>query len=336
MKTTRLGRSELEVTPVIFGAWAIGGWFWGGTDEAQAKDAIRAAVDAGINAIDTAPMYGQGLSERIVGEAIQDRRDEVLIFTKVGLRWDDSRGAHFFDTHDVNGQPVHVYCNLRPDSVRHEVEASLDRLGVEVIDLIQCHWPDPTTPVEETMGALSRLVEEGKVRAVGVSNFDVELLERARKALAPLPLASDQPKYSLLSRGIERDVLPWCRRHDVGVIVYSPMERGLLTGKVGPDREFPRGDGRRHDPLYSVENRRKVNAALDLAREVAQAHDCTLAQLAVAWVLHRPGVTAALVGARTPEQACENAGAARVTLSDDEVRMLGRLFGELELDDTSR
>lgn len=333
MEQRRLGSSDLTVQPVILGAWAIGGWYWGGTDDAAAVDAIRASIDAGITAIDTAPMYGCGHSERVVGRAVRGRRDEVVLMSKVGLRWDDARGAHFFDDVDQTGRPISVHRNLRPDSIRHEVEQSLQRLGVEVIDLVQCHWPDPSTPVEESMGALARLVEEGKVRAVGVSNFDVPLLERSLAALPDgVPLASDQPRYSLLDRGIERDVLRWCRTKAVGVIVYSPLEQGLLTGKVGPDREFPEGDGRRHDPAFSVDNRKRVAAALGTARELAAAHDCTLAQLALAWCFHQPGVTAAIAGARTPQQAVENAAAAEVSLDRDELRLLSDLFAEVELD----
>jgi methylglyoxal reductase len=332
MEQRRLGRSDLQVQPVIFGAWAVGGWYWGGSDDAAAVAAIRAALDAGVTAIDTAPMYGCGHSERIVGQAIAGRRDEVVVMTKVGLRWDDPRGAHFFDDVDQQGDPLRVFRNLRPDSIRHEVDQSLQRLGVDVIDLVQCHWPDPTTPVEESIGALVSLVEAGKVRAIGVSNFDVPLLDRAKAALpATVPLASDQPRYSLLDREIERDVLRWCRSNAVGVVAYSPLEQGLLTGKVPPEREFPPSDGRSSDPAFSVENRTNVLNALARAREVADVHRCSLAQLALAWVFHQPGVTAAIAGARSPQQARENALAAEVTLDRDEQRMLADLFAEAPL-----
>ncbi len=332
-ESVRLGQSELQISPVVFGAWAIGGWFWGGSDDDAAVEAIHAALDSGINAVDTAPMYGCGHSERVVGRALVGRRDRVVLMTKVGLRWDDPRGAHFFDSEDNEGRPIKVYRNLRPDSVRLEVERSLARMDVDHIDLIQCHWPDPSTPVEETMGELLRLHEEGKVGAIGVSNFDVPLLERAKEALGDVPLASNQPPYSLMKRDIEDAVLPWCRRQGVGTIVYSPMERGLLTGKMTPERVLGEGDGRASHPWFSVENRRRVNAALDTASELCRAHDCSLPQLVVAWTLHQPGVTAALVGARSPAQVADNAGAMNVRLAASEVDLLGRLFTELELED---
>ncbi|MDP6946793.1 MAG: aldo/keto reductase [Myxococcota bacterium] len=331
MEDRNLGRSELTVQPIIFGAWAAGGWFWGGTDDGQAIAAIQASIDAGITAIDTAPMYGRGHSERVVGQAIRGRRDEVTVMTKCGLRWDDDRGSHFFDSTSPTGESFKVHRNLRAHSIRTEVEQSLTRMDLETIDLLQCHWPDPTTPVEETMDTLATLHREGKIRAVGVSNFSESLLERSRRALGDVPLASTQPHYSLVNRRIERDILPWCRRNEVGVIAYSPMERGLLTGKIDMDRHFPESDGRSNDPLFSMENRRKVLGALEKAREMADTHSCTLAQLSCAWVTHQPGVTAAIVGARNPQQAIENAKAGEIQLSATECYMLGDLFGELDL-----
>jgi len=251
--------------------------------------------------------------------------------TKVGLRWDDDRGAKFFDAEVADGQTLPIYRNLRADSIKTEVEASLKRMNVDHIDLVQCHWPDPTTPVEETMKALASLVNEGVVGAIGVSNFDESLLARAERALDGLPLSSNQPKYSLLNRKVEEDILPWCRLHQVGVIAYSPMERGLLTGKVTMEREFADSDGRSWDPMFTPENRRIVLDALAKAQEIADSHGCTLAQLAAAWVFHQPGVTAAIVGARTPQQARENAKAADVQLSGSDITMLGSLFGEVQL-----
>jgi len=331
MSKVQLGNSPLHVERIVFGAWAIGGWFWGASDDAEAIQAIHTALDAGLDAIDTAPMYGCGHSERVVGQAIAERRRDVVLMTKVGLRWDDDRGAHFFDTTGPDGDPISVFRNLRPDSIHLEVDRSLKRLGVDHIDLVQCHWPDPSTPVEESMGALSDLVRAGKIGAVGVSNFDRDLLRRSTVALGDIPLASNQPPYSLLKRGIEAQVLPWCRRHHVGTIVYSPMERGLLSGRMTPDRTFAEGDGRAGHPWFSVDSRRAVAAALADAEELARAHDCTLAQLAVAWTLHQPGVTAALVGTRTPAQARENAHAAQVTLAPQEVALLSARFEELDL-----
>jgi aryl-alcohol dehydrogenase-like predicted oxidoreductase len=331
MTPRRLGHSELEISPIIFGAWAAGGWFWGGADDQQSIAAIRAALDAGVTTIDTAPVYGQGHSEWIVGQAIQGRRDEVKLLTKVGLRWDATEGKRFFPGTMPDGTPFEIYRNMRATSVRQEVEDSLRRLGVDHIDLLQVHWPDPSMEVEDYMPLLGELVTEGKVGAIGVSNFNEQLLAQAQASLGTTPLASTQPRYSLLWRKTEQGILPWCREHGVGVICYSPMERGLLTGRITPDRSFPKSDGRATDPLFSIENRRHILGALETARAIADGHGCTLAQLSVAWVLHQPGVTAALVGARSPAQAIENAGAAEVHLTPEEAAGLAQLFGALAL-----
>ena len=328
MKDRSLGESPLRVQPVIFGAWAIGGWYWGGTDDARSVRAIQASIDAGVRCIDTAPMYGCGHSERVVGEAVAGRRDRVTLMSKVGLRWDDAGGAHFFDDWDDDANPLPIHRNLSAASVRLEVDRSLRRLGVDVIDLIQCHWPDPTTEIEETMDALAGVVRAGKARAVGVSNFQPELLSRARAELARhgLPLASTQPRYSLVRREIEGEILPWCRAHGVGAIVYSPMEQGLLTGKVGLDRVFAADDGRSQDPAFSAANRTRVIRGIDATAELCAAHRCSPAQLALAWCHHQPGVTAAIAGARSPEQAIENAHAASIELAADELERLGAAF----------
>lgn len=328
MEQRSLGESPLHVQPVVFGAWAIGGWYWGGTDDARSVRAIHASIDAGVTAIDTAPMYGCGHSEEVVGKALVGRRDRVVVMSKVGLRWDDTGGAHFFDDWDDDANPLPIHRNLSARSVRLEVDRSLGRLGVDVLDLVQCHWPDPTTEVEETMDALAGIVRAGKARAIGVSNFSPALLERARAELARhgLPLASTQPRYSLLKRGIEGDVLPWCRAHGVGTIVYSPMEQGLLTGKVGLDRVFAQDDGRSLDPAFSMENRKRVLAAIDETADLCADHGCTPAQLALAWCHHQPGVTAAIAGARTPEQAVENARAASIELTAEQVQRLSAAF----------
>lgn len=321
-----LGNSSLTVSPVVLGAWSYGGWYWGGADDAASIRTIHAAVDAGITSIDTAPVYGFGRSETIVGRGIKGIREKVQVLTKVGLRWDSEDGDHFFDTEDPEGRCWKIHRNLRPDSVRHEVEQSLKRLGVDHIDLVQCHWPDPSTPIPETMGALRVLVEEGKIGAVGVSNFSPEQLSEAAQALGDVPLASNQPRYSLLHRQIERDVLPHCVTENIGVIVYSPMGRGILTGRVDMDRVFPKGDGRRDEPLYHPENRKIVLSALEEIRPIAEANNLTLANLAVAWTLHQQGVTGALVGARTEAQAIENAQAMAAQLSASDLSHLRAVF----------
>ncbi len=326
MTPRALGATDLTLPPIVFGAWAIGGWWWGGTDDARAIAAMRAAADAGSLAIDTAPVYGFGHSERLVGAALSHRRQEIQILTKCGLSWTREDGPVAFTTQDVTGQPKVVRNDLRPASVRAECEASLKRLHTEEIDLYQCHWPDPSTDVAETMGEMLRLREEGKIRAIGVSNFSPELMEKSQAALGDVPLASTQPRFSLLHRKIENDVLPWCRSHNVGVLAYRPMEQGLLAGAVGPDRTFPAGDKRPTQPIFSVENRRKILRNLESIRDIATAHEATFAQLALAWVVAQPGLTCALAGARNATQALENAQAGDVALSPEDITRIGSVF----------
>jgi len=324
MQYAPLGPSGISASRVALGTWAIGGWMWGGQDESESVRAIHAAIDAGITLIDTAPMYGMGESERVVGKAIRDRRDQVVIATKCSMRWDlkEPKGKLFFRTNDesideAGEYPVHIYSG--PESVREEVERSLGRLGVDTIDLLQTHWQDETTPIADTMAELLRLRDEGKIRAIGACNASVEQLGAYRAAGA---LDSDQERYSMLDRQLEETQLPWCREQGVAVLAYSPMANGLLTGRMGPDRVFPADDLRSQRPRFAVENRRRVAALLESIRPIAEAHDIGLAQLAVAWALHQPGLTHALVGARTPAQAMENAAAADVELSDAEVKQI--------------
>jgi aryl-alcohol dehydrogenase-like predicted oxidoreductase len=323
----RLGQSELEVSRVMFGAWAIGGWKWGGTDDEDAVAAIRRAVELGVSTIDTAPMYGFGHSERVVGEAVRDMRDRVVIATKCGLRWDRTDGERYFNTEDPDGEPVTIYRCLKRAAVLEEIDQSLERLGVDCVDLYQCHWPDSTTPVAETMDALNQILEQGKARAVGVSNFSAEMIKEARRHA---PIASDQPPYNMLTRGAEDDVLPYCAEHDVGVVVYSPLHQALLTGKVTMDREFPDDDVRSGQLWFQPQNRKRVLAFLDKVRPIAHKHNRTLAQVAVNWCLCQRGVTAAIVGARRPEQVEENVGGAGWRLDDDDLALIRRWLDELD------
>ena len=329
MERRQLGSSDVHVTPVALGAWAIGGWLWGGTDDREAVAGIRRAMDLGMTTIDTAAIYGMGHSERVVGQAIRGRRDKVQVLTKFGLRWDLEEGTEYFDTTSPDGRPLKIYKYGGAESVFEECDRSLERLGVDTIDLYQHHWPDPSTPVEETMEACARLLEQGKIRAVGVSNYTPEMMERAARVV---PLASSQPPYSMLRRDIEKDVLPWCREHGVGVLVYSPLQKGLLTGKVTMDRTFPADDLRSRDRYFRPENRRRVLEFLERIRPIAEAHRATLAQVVINWTIHRPGVTAALVGVRNPAQAEENAGAAAFRLTNDENRKMDNLLDNLKLD----
>ncbi|GMV91024.1 MAG: putative aldo/keto reductase [Candidatus Hydrogenedentota bacterium] len=321
-----LGKSDLKVPVVSFGAWAIGGWMWGGTDDAAAVRAIHRAIDEGMTLIDTAPTYGMGHSERVVGEAIRGRRDEVLIATKCGIRWDLEGEHDGMKTVTNEGKEVTLVRNLTPESIVHEVDQSLQRLGIEQIDLYQCHWPDPKTPVSETMDALLEIQKQGKVRAIGVSNFTVEMM---RDCLKKGYIASDQPKYNPLEREIEKDVLPFCVEQQIGVLAYSPIAQGLMTGKVTRDRTFDEGDARADKPWFSVENRKRVLAMLEKIKPIAEAHDATLAQVATRWVIDQPGITTAIVGARNEEQVTENAKAGSIKLSADELAAIRAAVEEL-------
>jgi aryl-alcohol dehydrogenase-like predicted oxidoreductase len=337
MQHRTLGPTELRVPAVVFGAWAIGGWNWGGSDDDAAVRAIGKALDLGMNAIDTAPVYGFGRSERVIGRAIAGRRSEVVLMTKVGLRWDDDSGEFYFQATGENGETLRVHRNLKPASVRHEVEASLARLGTDYLDLVQIHWPDPFTPLAETLGALLELRARGVVRAIGVSNFPVAMLETAIDELGDVPLASTQPKYSLVAREIEHDVLPFCRKHGVGVVVYSPLEQGLLTGKVTAERTFADDDGRAKRWTFDAENRAKVNDVLArVVRPIAERRGGTVAQVVIAWTVAQPGVTSAIVGARTETQVVENATGGEMRLTELELSTIRAAFEALALDATRR
>ena len=333
MNTRKLGATDLDLSPIAFGAWAIGGWAWGGTDDEAAIAALRTALDVGMFAIDTAPIYGFGHSEEVVGRALAGRRSEAVVMTKVGFRWDDPGGEVGFDSAGPDGRRISIRRNSRPASIRTEVDRSLARLGVERIDLVQVHTRDKSTPIDETMGALVELRQAGKLREIGVSNYSLDELEEARRALGQVPLASDQPKYSLVAREIEADILPWARDRGVGVLVYSPLEQGLLTGKVDAARRFPPADGRNKRPTFRASNRAAVGALLEaVVLPIAREHDASLAQVVLAWTIQQPGVTAALVGARRPEQVRENFAAASLRLDEHELSTIGRAFDALELD----
>ena len=323
MQFRKLGDSGIDVSVVGFGAWAIGGWMWGGADEQEAIAAIRAALDSGVNLIDTAPMYGYGRSEEIVGRAIAGRRNGVVLATKCGLIWDREEGEfHFFaDDKGIQrqGGPKKVYKNLRPASIRHEIEVSLKRLKVDCIDLLQTHWQDATTPIAETMECLTSLKREGKIRAVGASNCNVDHLR------AYGVLQSDQERFSLLDRGIEQNgLLEYCRTHNIAMLAYSPLANGLLTGKIQPGRQFGEGDLRRLNPRFATANLEKLNAALAMLQPIADRHGATIAQLIIAWTIARPGITCVLCGARNAAQAQDNAAAGDLTLTADELAVIER------------
>ena len=329
MEYQQLGSSGVTVSRITFGSWAAGGWMWGGTEQNDAVGAIRAGYDLGMTSIDTAPVYGMGLSEQIVGEAIKGLpRDKVQVLTKFGMRWDEAKGDFGFKTKDNQGHDLDVYKYASRASIMRECEDSLRRLGTDYIDLYQQHWPDVTTPISETMEAVQRLIEQGKVRAAGVSNYSVAQMAEADQTLK---IASNQVPFSMLRRDIEKDVVPYAQQHHAGILVYSPLQLGLLTGKIKPGQAFGDGDLRNGNKLFAPDNVRKVNAVLDTLRPMAEGKNATLAQLVIAWTLAQPGITVALVGARNPEQATQNAKASEVKLSFEEVDFINKQLQTLDL-----
>ena len=325
MEYRKLGETDLQVSAITFGAWAAGGWMWGGNDDKQAIDAMRAAYDAGITSIDTAPIYGQGKSEELVGQAIKGiPRDKVQILTKFGMRWDLAKGTFGFKSKDNSGNDIDIYKYAGKESIIKECEDSLRLLGTDYIDLYQIHWPDETTPIAETMEALLRLQEQGKIRAAGVSNYNVAQMQEAERTIK---LASNQVPFSMVNRKIEADVVPYCIDNKKGILAYSPMERGLLTGKMQPGQQFGEGDHRAGLKFFKDENIKRTNEFLSKIKPLADEKNATLGQLVIRWTIERPGITVALVGARNAEQATQNAKAIEVKLSADEIAFIN---GELE------
>ncbi|GAB4454672.1 MAG: aldo/keto reductase [Armatimonadaceae bacterium] len=311
MEKRTLGNSDLEITVIGFGAWAIGGsgwkFSWGPQDDDDSIKAIHEALEKGVNWIDTAAVYGLGHSEEVVGEAVRQWNGEKpYIFTKCERTWNENR---------------EIVPKLKADSVHRECEDSLRRLGVEAIDLYQVHWPQPDEDIEEGWAALAKLQQEGKVRWIGVSNFSVAQMERAQ---AIAPITSLQPPYSLLARDIESDILPYCAHHNIGVIIYSPMKSGLLTGAMTRERieSLPDDDWRRNNPEY-IEPRLSRNLKLvELLTEIGNRHNGTPGEVAIAWTLRHPAVTGAIVGLRRPGQTEGTLGAANLKLSDTEMQEL--------------
>ena len=320
METRQLGNSDLHITPVGYGAWAIGGsgwqFAWGSQDDSDSVAAIHRALELGVNWIDTAAVYGLGHSEEVVARALKSWSGaRPYVFTKCGLRW------------DANGKVQKV---LRADSVRAEVEYSLRRLGVDVIDLYQIHWPpDPDSAVlEEGWATLSNLKREGKVRWIGVSNFNLQQLGRAN---AISPVTSLQPPYSLLHRQVETDLLPHCKSEKIGVIVYSPMASGLLTGAMTRERiaNLPNDDWRKNHPDFTEPNLIRNLALVDRLKEIGRRHARSAGEVAIAWTLRSPTVTGAIVGARNAPQAEGVMRAHELHLTDDEVHEIeGGLVAE--------
>ena len=329
MEYRKLGNSDLSVSAITYGAWAIGGWMWGGTERKDAVAAIKTSYELGVTSIDTAPAYGQGLSEEIVGEAIKGiPRDKVQVLTKYGLRWDSQDGEFFFASKDNGGKDVNMYRYAGKDSVIYECENSLRRLGTDYIDLYQIHWNDPTTPIEETMEAVSRLIEQGKVRYAGVCNYNVEQMKQAEKVLS---LVSNQVPFSIINRHIEDEIVPYFIKSNKSILAYSPLQKGLLTGKIKPGYKFNEGDHRAEDSYFTTENINRVNTFLDKLKPLAEGKKATLAQLVIRWTIDRPGITIALVGARNAKQAEQNAKAINVRLTKEEIDFINKNLAEVKI-----
>jgi len=310
MDKVTLGRSGLKVSPICFGTWELGGE-WGSFDEQAATAAIRGARELGINFFDSAQGYGFGASERLLGAALADelrsRRDEVVVATKGGLRREGDR----------------LVRDASRAWVRKGVDASLDALGVDAIDLYQVHWPDPNTPFAETAGALAELVQEGKIRHAGVSNFDADQIEAFAK---DGPLETLQPPYDMFRRTIEESVLPYCRSHDIGVLVYGPLAHGLLTGAMRPSTEFAVDDWRSTSPDFTGDTFRRNLAVVDELKQFAANRDLSLPALAIAWTLANPAVDAAIVGTRNPAHLTDSVRAVDVRLSNEDLAEIDRIL----------
>jgi aryl-alcohol dehydrogenase-like predicted oxidoreductase len=308
MQTRQLGNSDMHITAIGIGAWAMGGggwaFAWGPQDDNESVSAIHAALDAGLNWIDTAAVYGLGHSEEVVARALKGRWRKPLVFTKCERIWNEKR---------------EIAKSLKADSIRREVEASLRRLQLDVIDLYQIHWPEPAEDIEEGWTAMAQLQREGKVRWIGVSNFNVEQMRRAQ---AIAPITSLQPPYSILAREIEEAVLPYTQANGIGVIVYSPMKSGMLSGAMTRERiaAMPADDFRRRTPTFQEPQLTRNLALAELLRTIGQRHGRTAGEVAIAWTLRHPGVTAAIVGMRSPKQVEGVMGAAEFRLGSEEIK----------------
>jgi aryl-alcohol dehydrogenase-like predicted oxidoreductase len=307
-QTRQLGNSDLHLTPIGYGAWAIGGgnweFAWGHQDDDESVRTIERALDAGINWIDTAAIYGLGHSEEVVAKALKNATSEPYIFTKCSMRWDENR---------------QIYRSLKAESLQEELENSLRRLNVDVIDLYQVHWPNPEDQLEEGWETLARFKEQGKVRYIGVSNFSVEQMKRVQKIA---PITALQPPYSMLRRDIEAEILPFCEAHNIGVINYSPMASGLLSGKMTAERIAKMrsaDDWRKRSPNFNEPRLSQILKLVELLREISKAHNVEPGVVAIAWTLRLPTITAAIVGARRPDQVDGILPGATFRLSQSEI-----------------
>ncbi len=310
MEQVRFGKTDLEVSVIVLGTWVTGGWAWGGADEKDATSAILRALELGINFIDTAPVYGFGKSEEIIGKALKQygKDRDVVIATKCGLEWNEKQN---------------IRRNAAPERIHQEVDQSLRRLGVERIDLYQIHWPDSTVLLEKSMEAMLRLQDAGKIRYAGLSNFGRDQIERC---LTVGPVHSLQPPYNVFEREAEKELLPFCVEHDIATLTYGGLCRGLLTGKFSGDEEFPRGDLRRGDPKYKPDRFRQYVKAVDDLKKLAAKYGKSPAQFALRWALQQPGVTSVIAGARTARQVEDNAGVSGWLINEEDLDAVEKIL----------
>ncbi len=292
MEKVRFGKTDLEVSVVVLGTWVTGGWAWGGSDERESIAAIHRALELGINFIDTAPVYGFGKSEQIVGKALKEwgNHDDVVVATKCCLEWNEKEN---------------IQRNASPERIVYEVDQSLNRLGVDRIDLYQIHWPDPKVPFEKSIETMLKLRDQGKIRAIGLSNFSREQIEQCMGAG---PIHSLQPPYNMFERSAEKELLPFCSENGIATLVYGGLCRGLLSGKFTGDEKFPRGDLRRGDPKFKPDRFKQYVKAVERFRKLAAKYGKTPAQFALRWALQQPGVTTVIAGARIARQVEDNVG----------------------------
>ncbi|WP_426485317.1 aldo/keto reductase [Flavobacterium sp. 2] len=329
MEYRKLGDSDLQLSAITYGSFAIGGTMWAGTEKSEAKEAIMASIDHGVTSIDTAPFYGLGLSEELIGETIKELdRSKVQLLTKFGMVWDGSNNGKgdfmWNQEHDGKSYPLYKYASKA--NVIKETEESLKRLKTDYIDLLQLHWPDSTTPIDETMEALQSLIDQGKIRAAGVSNYNKDQLLEAQKSIR---VASNQMPYSMLNRGIEKDIVPLAIENNIGIIAYSPLERGLLSGKYFKGEKL-KSDDHRQD-YFGQFNPEKVEAFLKKIEPLAEEKKASLAQLVLKWTTLQPGITVVLAGARNKDQAISNAKAIEVNLTEKEVQYINNELTQLSL-----
>ncbi|MCV9926028.1 aldo/keto reductase [Flavobacterium sp. LS1R49] len=326
MEYRKLGNTELELSAITYGAFAIGGTMWGGNEKKDSIASIHASIDNGVTTLDTAPFYGFGLSEEMIGEALKTQdRTKVQLLTKFGLVWDGSnqgKGEFFFNAED-NGKQIPVYKYASKTNIIKEVEESLKRLQTDYIDLLQIHWPDSTTPIQETMEVLETLIQQGKIRAAGVSNYNPEQIKEAQKTIH---LASNQVPFSMLNQAIQTDLVPLTIAENIGIIAYSPMERGLLTGKYFTDSKLKDNDHR--NGYFGQFDLQKVKTLVEELSSLANTKNATVAQLVLRWTTLQKGITIVLAGARNAEQAISNAKAMDFNLSTSELDFIDQAISK--------